>query len=71
MGKIKGLEKGMLIYVIKDKLKGIENVLTELVNSFESGYVFTKNCRTLVEKLTEYKKTNPHTTLNLTLGVKK
>ena len=55
----------MLIYVIKDKLKGIENVLTELVNSFESGYNFTKNCRTLVEKLTEYKKTNP----NITLGV--
>ncbi len=35
--------------------KDIEIILNRLVTSFEFGYEFTKNCRLLLEKLTETK----------------
>jgi len=35
-------------------LTDIEIIVTKIVNEFEYGYEFTKNCRDLLERLTEF-----------------
>jgi len=49
-------------------LTDIEKILTKLVNEFEYGYAFTKNCRDLLEKLTEFKTSDK---INVTLVIER
>ncbi len=43
------IEKGKALIEIKD-------IVTKLVNNYEHGYEYTKNCRDLLEALTTYNK---------------
>lgn len=39
---------------MSNKLEKIEDIINAMIKSTDSGYAYTKNCRLLLDKLTEY-----------------